>query len=178
MCRMMRTRSLDILKIMNQNLDRCERKFADFNEKLKKDLNGIKEYIVFWKDKDSVYLGCNQLFADLIGVDSPDNIIGYSDAELVENKKESQIYKQRDLDVLNNGNGVSKTFEYCLNNGRSVVISKMPLLDDNKNILGILGAGIDITEEKKKTSDLEDSRELKFYSNRLQIAMKRFLESI
>jgi PAS domain-containing protein len=37
---------------------------------------------VFWKDRNSVYLGCNRNFAEDAGVGKPENIIGKSDFDL------------------------------------------------------------------------------------------------
>lgn len=38
---------------------------------------------LFWKNRESVYLGCNQQFVKLMGVNSPEDIIGKSDFELL-----------------------------------------------------------------------------------------------
>lgn len=37
---------------------------------------------VFWKDASSIYLGCNQRYAELVGLSSPDAIVGKSDNDL------------------------------------------------------------------------------------------------
>ena len=36
-------------------------------------------FCVFWKDKDSVALGCNQALADVAGLNSPADYIGKTD---------------------------------------------------------------------------------------------------
>ena len=37
---------------------------------------------VFWKDRNSVYLGCNYLFAANAGLNSPQMIVGLTDLDL------------------------------------------------------------------------------------------------
>ncbi len=37
---------------------------------------------IFWKDKESVYLGCNENFAHLVGLSKPEDIVGKSDRDL------------------------------------------------------------------------------------------------
>jgi len=38
-------------------------------------MDNIPQFI-FWKDGNSVYLGCNRNFAQVAGVGSPENIVG------------------------------------------------------------------------------------------------------
>ena len=44
---------------------------------------------IFWKDKNSVFLGCNQYFASLAGLTSPKEIIGKTDYNLPWGKHEA-----------------------------------------------------------------------------------------
>ena len=41
----------------------------------------LPQYL-FWKNSHSVYLGCNQQYAELVGFASPEAIIGKTDADL------------------------------------------------------------------------------------------------
>ena len=50
-------------------------------EALQRVLDSLPMHI-FWKDTDSVYLGCNRDFARVAGIDSPDEIVGMSDFDL------------------------------------------------------------------------------------------------
>lgn len=38
---------------------------------------------IFWKDTQSVYLGCNLNFAELVGLKQPDDIVGKTDIDLL-----------------------------------------------------------------------------------------------
>ena len=44
-------------------------------------LKGFPEYL-FWKNKDSVYLGCNENYARILGFTSPEEIVGKTDDDL------------------------------------------------------------------------------------------------
>ena len=55
---------------------------------------------IFWKDLNSMYLGCNQVFADNVGIDSPEGIIGKTDFDLTWPKKEAEAYRADDEFVM------------------------------------------------------------------------------
>ena len=55
---------------------------------------------VFWKDVNSKYLGCNQLFADTAGLDSPDRITGLTDFDLPWTDEQAQFYQLCDQRVM------------------------------------------------------------------------------
>ncbi|HSN53353.1 MAG TPA: PAS domain-containing protein, partial [Candidatus Sulfomarinibacteraceae bacterium] len=55
---------------------------------------------VFWKDRDSVYLGCNQAFAAAAGAGSPEEIVGKTDHELAWTESEADFYREVDRRVM------------------------------------------------------------------------------
>ena len=107
---------------------------------------------IFWKDKESRYLGCNPLFAKNAGVDSPQEIIGKVDYDLSWTKDQADHYRNDDRQVIDSGNP-KLYYEEPLNNsvGETIWIatSKVPLLSTNHEIIGILGIYQDITEQKQ-----------------------------
>ena len=50
---------------------------------------------VFWKDKNLVYLGCNNLFAKDAGKEKPDDLIGKDDFSMVW-KEQAELYRADD----------------------------------------------------------------------------------
>ncbi|TFG29037.1 MAG: PAS domain S-box protein, partial [Promethearchaeota archaeon] len=134
-------------------------------EMLQKVIDHIPENI-FWKDKNLVYLGCNQNYASLIGANNPENIIGETDKEvLLENLISKEIIeelKAKENQILN-----SKTAEFHveelweLKNGRKIWFdtNRIPLYDSENNIAGILVTYEDITELKKAEEYLKESEE-------------------
>src|SRR5512147_1928402 len=64
-------------------------------------MNNIPQ-AVFWKNRDLVYLGCNQAFADDAGFSSPEEIIGKTDFDMPW-KDQAELYRADDWRVLENG---------------------------------------------------------------------------
>ena len=119
-------------------------------------LKYILEYLpahIYWKDKDGVYLGCNDQQAQSLGFKSGSEIVGKTDYELPWGKNRADIFRKNDLEVMYTG--VEHTVEEsAIFNGKpSIVLSqKIPLKNDKSDIIGILGISIDITDHKKAES--------------------------
>src|SRR5512139_1730647 len=64
-------------------------------------MNNIPQ-AVFWKDRDLVYLGCNQAFADDAGFSSPEDIVGKTDFDMPW-KDQAELYRADDRLVLESG---------------------------------------------------------------------------
>lgn len=117
---------------------------------------------VFWKDTDSVYLGCNQKFALVAGLDSPDSIVGLTDFDLPWTKEQAQFYRDCDRRVIDNNEPEIGIIESQTNsNGKLTWLetSKHPLLDASGSVIGILGSYHDITAIKEAEQSLQRSNE-------------------
>jgi PAS domain S-box-containing protein len=57
---------------------------------------------VFWKDRDSRYLGCNTLFARDSGQDRPEDVVGKGDSQLVWHDQ-AHLYRADDCRVMETG---------------------------------------------------------------------------
>ena len=102
---------------------------------------------VFWKDKDSVYLGCNKNFSVVAGLNHPDDIIGKNDYDLPWKKSESDSYVADDRRVMLENKAEYNIHETITVNEKEVHVetNKVPLHDFNGNVIGILGTYQDIT---------------------------------
>jgi len=69
------------------------------NQMLKLIIDNLPQAI-FWKDKNSVYLGCNKKFAIHAGVESPEDIVGKNDYDLPWKKEETELYIDADRRVM------------------------------------------------------------------------------
>lgn len=100
---------------------------------------------IYWKNADGIYLGCNYINAKALGLNSPDDIIGKTDFDLAWGK-EALTYRKNDLCVID-----SRTSEIVeevapLPNRTVIYLSqKMPLIDKDCNVVGVLGISVDIT---------------------------------
>ena len=106
---------------------------------------------VFWKDRNSNYLGCNRLFALDAGLENPSEIIGKNDHELAW-KAQADSYRANDQEVIKTGQSKLKYEEpQTTPDGKNIWLStsKIPLRDKENNIIGLLGTYEDITERKR-----------------------------
>jgi len=134
--------------------DVTERKqAADEVRKAKDFLQSVLENVpacVFWKDRDSRYVGCNTRFANDAGCSSPDQLVGKTDFDLSW-KGQAELYRADDQAVMEAG--IAKlNFEepQTTPDGETIWLrtSKMPLRDEGHQVIGILGVYEYITERK------------------------------
>jgi len=114
---------------------------------------------VFLKDNDLRYMGCNPVFARDANADTPEDIIGKDDFQMVW-KDQAALYRADDQRVMDSG--VAK-LDYeepqTTPDGSTIWLrtSKVPLRDESDQVVGILGIYQDITEQKLAASALRDS---------------------
>jgi len=128
------------------------------NEKLLQNRNMLTHIIntipqsIFWKDQNSVYLGCNHAFAHEAGLNSPESIIGKNDFDLPWSREESEKYRADDREVMDNVCAKKHIIETQQQmNGRMAWLdtTKIPLEDASGTVIGLLGVYEDITERKR-----------------------------
>lgn len=120
-------------------------------------------HLVFWKDRNSVYSGCNRRFARLAGLRNAQEIVGKTDYDLPWTAEETEWYRQYDRQVMDANQPQLHIIEtQTLVDGRQIWIdtSKIPLHDEEGNVIGILGTYEDITERKRAEEELHQSRQL------------------
>ncbi len=112
---------------------------------------------IYWKNLDSVYIGCNKNFATLIGLDEPSEIIGISEYDMpwASIMPETANHNVRaDQEVIKTGKFIVTEENLGIKNedGNSIILrsEKFPLIDKNGKIVGILGVSVDITDSKEK----------------------------
>ncbi len=116
---------------------------------------------VFWKDKNSVYMGGNELFAKDVGVKPADALIGKTDSSLLWHKQAND-FKQDDQTVLTSGQPMLNYEQFQAKaDGRSGWISKskVPLRNDANEVIGVLGIYEDITKAKQIQAELISAKE-------------------
>lgn len=105
---------------------------------------------IFWKDTRSIYRGGNDNFAKMAGFTSIQDVIGKSDYDMPWTKQDADLYQQEDQHILLTGTSLINHEGSVTIGGtaRSLSISKIPLYNNDKEIIGILGTYTDITEQK------------------------------
>ncbi len=113
---------------------------------------------VFWKDKNLKYQGSNQAYANDAGFDAPEELIGIDDTAIWEEM--ADIYRKSDVRVLETGKPLLNFEEpRKAKDGRTRWLnsSKIPLLSNEGQVIGVLGTYQDITEQKLAEDALRNS---------------------
>ncbi|MEB3340419.1 PAS domain S-box protein [Okeania sp.] len=117
-------------------------------QKLQLIINNIPQSI-FWKNKDLVYQGCNYSFANKAGFKSPAEIVGKNDYDLPGNQEYFEHYRRIDREVIESNTPRYQIIEPQLTTQgqqRWLQTSKVPIHNQNGEVIGILGSYEDITE--------------------------------
>jgi PAS domain S-box-containing protein len=154
----------EIIGVMGYSRDITEKKAAE--EALQRSEQMLKIVIdnfpgvVFWKDRNLVYLGANKESATNVGFDDPSECVGRTDYDLPWAETEADAYRADDLQVMESGvpklhiierqqrlNGKFGWLDTC----------KVPLRDKDGKVVGILGTATDITEKKSAEDALRQA---------------------
>ncbi len=106
---------------------------------------------VFWKDRDSVYLGCNHRVARDFGSDSPDQLVGRTDRSICPDPAEAEFYMACDRRVMEAGEpmlGIEEVQTRPDGSKAVLLTSKVPLRDAAGAVVGVLGVYQDVTDRK------------------------------
>lgn len=122
-------------------------------------LDNILHYLpgfLYWKDTNSVYLGCNWNFAKAAGLPSPEAIVGKTDYNLAWKETEANFFRQGDREVLAGMPKYNVEEPQLQADGKhaTVLASKVPLLGAKGETIGVLGIYSDITELKNAEEEL------------------------
>jgi PAS domain S-box-containing protein len=142
---------------------------------------------VFWKDKDSVYLGCNKTFIRECGFDSVDHVVGRTPFDLFEPNFAPDVV-DRDQEVIANN---QPFFNFLQSHTRPDgttgwrEISKIPLRDENGRAVGVLGVWRDVTEQnhaeerlKRTLEDMERFNQLMRGRERRTLELKAEINAL
>ena len=143
-------------------------------------MDSIPQHI-FWKDKNSVYLGCNRNFAKASGVGSPENIVGKTDYDLAWKREESDWYRQLDRQVMDSQTPLNRIIEpqsHADGAQRWSETSKVPLYNDKDQIVGVLGSFEDVTDRLVAQEALRQSEaHLREQTQQLQQALQELQQT-
>ncbi len=138
-----------------------EIKLRSSQEMLLTVMNTIPQY-VYWKDLDSVYLGCNENFALVAGVGNPDNIVGKTDFDLAWNEVEAELFRALDQEVIRTNQpqmNIIAPQHQADDREAWIEINIVSLHDEDNNVIGVLGTYQDITEKRVAEDNLIKSEE-------------------
>lgn len=112
---------------------------------------------IYWKDVSGKYLGCNNYMAKMAGL-SRNQIIGNTDHYLPWKEQANKI-REIDLLVMNNCKRFEREETAVTSDNLTKVFlsSKSPLFNDKNEVIGVIGASIDITHYKKFETEFSET---------------------
>lgn len=140
------------------------------NELLQLVLDNIPQ-LLFWKDRNCTYLGCNRNWAQAAGLGEPDAVVGKLDSEIW-SPEEAQLYRKQDEAVMASGVPVLHLIEQqqqAEGHLAWIEVNKIPIRDAEGNVIGLLGTIEDITNRKQAELVLQTSEaQMRRQAERLQ----------
>ena len=119
-------------------------------------LNNIPDQIYF-KDADSHFIKVNQSVANTLGVKSPRDAIGKTDADFFR-AEDASAFRADDQSVMSSRVPLRDRVEHGIANGISTWMSttKAPIFGPDSKAVGVVGISRDITERIRSQQQLSD----------------------
>jgi PAS domain S-box-containing protein len=114
---------------------------------------------VFWKSRELRYLGCSQSFAAFVGKARPVEVIGLTDEHMPWGPELTERIRTVDRAVIESGDPrlhVVETRVSASGEEGWFDVSTVPLRDARGDVLGVLGALVEVTGERQR--DVEQAR--------------------
>jgi diguanylate cyclase (GGDEF)-like protein/PAS domain S-box-containing protein len=147
--------------ILELGIDISDRKKAELallqsQQMLQLVMDNIPQAIC-WKDKNSVYLGCNRNAANDAGLRFCEDIVGLTDWDLPCTEEQARSFRQSDANVMQTDSPQYHIIQQQLKaNGQLAWIdtNKIPLHNTEGNVVGILVSYEDVTKHKEAQEEI------------------------
>ncbi|SOE01266.1 PAS domain S-box protein [Caenispirillum bisanense] len=113
-------------------------------------------YFVFWKDRDLVYQGCSQNFADIFAAGSRSGVIGGTDRDVLPLGAEAETFRRGDTAVMTTGTPLLDVHRIVHRpDGRPMhlVVSTVALRDRSGAVTGVLSVARDVTAARRTEAE-------------------------
>ena len=118
---------------------------------------------VFWKDRASIYLGCNDRVARDYGLGVAGEVVGRTDDDLAPAPEEAEAGREGDRQVIDGGEPLLNAEETrTLPDGTKAAFltSRVPLRDGTGRVVGVLGVYQDVTERKRLEAQFRQAQKM------------------
>jgi len=141
------------LKESETNYKNLYHEYQDKQIFLQSLLNSMPD-LIFYKNIDGKYIGCNQSFAELVGRDT-DSIIGHTDYDFFE-REQAEFFREMDRTMLAQCDERMNEENVTYPDGIKICLEtlKTPYYDSNGKVSGLIGVSRDITERKNREEEI------------------------
>jgi PAS domain S-box-containing protein len=139
----------EIIGVLGISFDfTAEKNLEGQRQKMFESLIGLMPGYVYWRNEKSEFLGCNDLQAQIAGF-SKEEMIGKTDWEMPWASVAERM-RQDDLEVMRNKQALTVEESAIIQGAHRIFLSnKVPFLDGEDNVIGVLGVSFDITEQRR-----------------------------
>ena len=131
---------------------------------------------VYWKNKEGIYLGCNDLQARNLGFNSSSEIIDKTDFDISKDELAAKKFFDNDRRVMEQTEHEVVEEEIDLSGERRIVLSSKTALKNTKGeVIGLVGISFDITDRKQMEAALVEAKEVAETANH---AKTEFIENM
>lgn len=161
--------SIDLIENLKSKYARLKLR----NDKTKTYLTNLIQIVpasIYWKDVNCVILGGNIAHAKLAGFSQPEEVIGKTEYDLIW-KDQAALIIENDKKIMSSGIGLKLEESATLADGaiHTFLTSKEPMRDKYRNVVGIIGISLDITELKNLQTELREAKEAAEVANLAKI---------
>ena len=107
---------------------------------------------IFWKDRNSVFLGCNPVYARTMRLDDPSQIVGKDDYDVAPTREAAEKYRADDREVMETGVAKRNVLRTGTRDDGTRFWSrttKVPLVGRDGVVSGVLGVYEDVTQQTR-----------------------------
>ncbi|WP_413699298.1 PAS domain-containing protein [Psychromonas sp. KJ10-10] len=115
--------------------------------------------LIWLKDKNGVFIACNENFSRMYAGGTPEDILGKTDYDFTD-KEHADFFRQKDLQALVAGKATrNEEWLTFASDGHCELVEtiKTPMSDNNGDLIGVLGIASDITKDRESFAQLRSS---------------------
>ena len=113
---------------------------------------------VYWKDTEGHILGCNKNALIYYGYESIEDVYGKTDFDTLD-KEMAELVSQVDKEIIASAKPRYDVEEPCFKKtGKFYLTHKIPMFNNQGEVVGIVGVSLDISQRKKAQNDLVEAK--------------------